>query len=47
MTTDECGGNQQLDADEKEEEPTLELPGPLGKRKPVRSEQEGEHGEDK
>jgi len=47
MTTDKCGGDQQLDADEKKEEPSLVLSGMLGERESVRGEQEREHGEEK
>ena len=47
MTTDECRGNQQLDADEQKEKPPLVLSGMLGKVESVRGKQEREHGEDK
>jgi len=47
MTTDECRGNQQLDADEQKEEPSLMLSGMLGEVESVRGQQEREHGEDK
>lgn len=47
MTTDECRGNQQLDADEQKEEPSLVLSGMLGEVESVRGQQEREHGEDK
>ena len=47
MATDECCGNQQLDADEQKEEPSLVLPGMLGEIKSVCGKQEREHGKDK
>ncbi len=47
MATDECRSNQQLDPDEQKEEPSLVLPGMLGKVESVRGQQEREHGEDK
>lgn len=42
MATDECGGEQQLDADEEEEEPSLVLPSMFSKREPMCSEQKRE-----
>jgi hypothetical protein len=47
MTSDERRGNQQLDADEQKEKPSLVLSGMLGKIESVRGQQEREHGEDK
>jgi len=47
MAADECRGDQQLDADKQKEEPSLVLPGMLGKIESVRGQQEREHGEDK
>ena len=42
MATDECRGDQQLDADEEKEEPSSILPGMLGEGKSVRGEQKGD-----
>ncbi|BFU90014.1 MAG: hypothetical protein NTAFB01_12010 [Nitrospira sp.] len=42
MAVDECRGNQQLDANEQKKDPSLVLPGMLGKRESMRGEQEGE-----
>ena len=44
MAMDECGGNQELDADEQKEEPSLVLPGMLGEVESVSSEQKRERG---
>lgn len=42
MMTDQCRGNQQLNADEEKEDPALELTRPLGNRESVRGEQKRE-----
>lgn len=42
MAMDECRGNQQLDADEEKEQPTLILPRPLSEGKTVSGEQKRE-----
>jgi hypothetical protein len=47
MSTDERRGNEQLDADEQNQKPSLVLSGMLGKIESVRGQQEREHGEDK